>query len=60
MEENISVTQQRAIRDQAIIDEYTDAKGDGTPQSVLVTRIAAKHGVAHQTAYNVIKNAGKL
>lgn len=60
MEENISVTQQRARRDKAIIAEYTANKDGGIPQSVLITRIAAKHGVAHQTAYNAIKHAGKL
>ena len=61
MEEKItSISQQRAERDKSIRMEWMAEKDNGTMPSVLITRIAANHGVAHQTAYNVIKEAGLL
>jgi hypothetical protein len=56
----LSTTEQRAERDNAIRREWMDEKGKGMPDSVLITQIAARHGVAHQTAYNAIKQAGLI
>lgn len=56
----LSITEQRETRDAAIREEWMAERGKGTPDSVLITRIAASHGVAHQTAYTVIKQAGLI
>ena len=58
--ENISITEQRQQRDRAICEEYAACKDSGTPRSVLITRIAANHGVTHNTAANAIKAAGLI
>ena len=56
----LSPTEQRDIRDNAIRQEWMAEKDNGTPASVLITRIAANHGVTHNTAYNAIKQAGLI
>ena len=56
--EQISITEQRIARNKAICDEFAATKDCGTPRSILITRIAANHGVTHNTAANAIKAAG--
>ena len=56
----LSMTEQRAERDNAIREEWMAEKDNGTPASVLITRIAANHGVTHNTSYNAIKQAGLI
>lgn len=58
--ENISITEQRINRDKAICQEFVASKDNGTPRSVLITRIAANHGVTHNTAYAAIRAAGLI